>query len=416
MVRLEPALSSRLRVFGDSGGSQIRTIVFHEAMSSYKCLAADAHTADGVNPHFVVVDELHRHKSPELAEVLQKSTAARRQPVVIYTTTADYNRPSLCNTKLAYARHVRDNRGDESQPGYDPGFLPVIYECTKDDDWKSPDAWRKANPNMGVTVPEDFLARECKKAQETPSELNNFLRLHLNIVTDADESWIPMDLWDGCAREVNETALAGRTCFGALDLSSKLDISAWGLVFPPADSDPYWSVLVRLFIPEHSLEAREKKDRVPYRTWIRQGFLFTTTGDVVDYEAIKARVMEDHKRFDVREVAFDPWNANQIALQLQDLGAHPVEFGQGYKSMSEPAKEWERLVVQKRLAHGGHPVLRWMMGNTTIEKDPAGNIKPSKAKSTEKIDGIVAGIMGMGRAMVSDLGVSIYETQGIEAL
>lgn len=415
MVRQEPELSRRLRIYGDKGGSQMRSIVVEDDPSStYKCLASDANTADGSNPHFVIIDELHRHKTPELAEVLQKSTAARRQPLVIYTTTADYNRPSLCNTKLAYARTVRDNKGDPKAPGYAPSFLPVIYECHKDDDWKSPVVWFKANPNLGVTVTEDFLASECQKAQEMPTELNNFLRLHLNIVTDADEAWIPADRWDACGEAFDPAALEGRRAFGAFDLSSKVDLTAWVLLFPPTPEDEKYRLLCRFYVPAEAMHERERRDKVPYGTWARLGLLQTTPGDVIDYDFIEADVLADSKKYDVQEIAYDEWNATQTALHLQEKGLKMVSFGQGYKSMSEPAKEWEKLVIQGLLAHGGHQVLRWMMGNTMIERDPAGNIKPSKKRSPEKIDGVVAGVMALGRAMVTVNASSVYNKRGIE--
>lgn len=418
MVRAHPKLKKCMSVFGDQGGSQMRSITFASTMSAYRCLSADANTADGVNPHFVAVDEIHRHKSPQLAEVLQKSTAARLQPMVIYTTTADYNRPSLCNTKLAYARTVRDNKGDTASLGYDPGFLPVIFECPKecvsDGSWKTPAVWRLANPNMGVTLSEEFLARECQKAQEMPSELNNFLRLHLNIVTDSDVAWLPADLWDANKGVIVPEELAGRVCYGALDLSSKIDLTAWVKVFPPlGEADP-WIIAPTFWVPADTAIERERKDRVPYGVWIQQGFLERTPGSAIDYEFIKQRVRDDAKLFRIQEVAFDPWNAMQIAIQLGEEGIKCVEFGQGYKSMSEPSKEFEKLLRQKRIAHGGHPVLRWMAGNVMLEIDPAGNIKPSKAKSPNKIDGIVGAVMGLGRAILKG-GVkpSKYEREGL---
>ena len=416
MVRQEPELRDRLNVFGDKGGSQMRSIVLvDDPATAYKCMASDANTADGANPHFVAVDELHRHKSAELSEVLQKSTAARRQPLVIYTTTADYNRPSLCNTKLKYARSVRDNPGDEAKPGFDPSFLPVIYECTKEDDPEKVETWRKANPNLGVTITEDFLRREYHKAKETPSELNNFLRLHLNIVTDADEVWITFDKWDACNGAVNADELEGRRCYGALDLSSKIDITCWALIFPPEEGQTVWRFLPRFYVPDDNVTGRERRDHVPYSTWIRQGFMETTPGDVVDYDFIKAQIAADKDRFDIQEIAYDPWNATQIAIQLQEQGLMMVEFGQGYKSMSEPAKEVEKLVISRALAHGGNPVLRWMVGNCMIERDPAGNIKPSKAKSAEKIDGVVTLVMALGRGILQEQG-SVYESGGLSII
>lgn len=407
MVQQEPELSSRLRVYGGKGGTQHRSIVYAEAMSSYKCLAADSNTADGVNVHGAVVDELHRHKTPELAEILQKSTAARTQPLVVYTTTADYNRESLCNTKLKYARDVCMGTV------HDSSFLPVVFECDKDDDWKSPAVWRKANPNLDVTIPTDFLARECQKAVDTPSELNNFLRLHLNIVTDADEAFFDMAQWDECDSLTDN--LDGRPCYAGLDLSTTKDITAFVMVFPDDDGDTTsYDVLCRFWVPADTVDERERKDGVPYRGWVLSGHLQTTPGNVVDYDRIRAEIVELSKQHEMKEVAIDRWNSTQLQTQLLGDGLTVVQFGQGFASMTAPTKELEKLVVSGRLRHAGHPVLRWMAGNCMVENDAAGNLKPSKKKSSEKIDGIVALTMALGRAIVSEGdGQSVYETQGL---
>jgi len=413
MVRQESHLSERLTVYGARGGSVTKSIVYEDAFGSYKCLAADANTADGANVHMAAIDELHRHKTPELAEVLQKSTASRSQPLVIYTTTADYNRESLCNTKLKYARQVRDNGGRSTKPGFDPEFLPVIFEASTEDDWTDPAVWAKANPNMDVSVPKSFLARECRKAQDTPSELNNFLRLHLNIVTDSDVAFFPMQEWDAVGAEctVNEQELQGHDCFTGVDLSSTRDITAVVHCFP--DEDGGYSVLPRFFVPEHTARDRERKDGVPYSAWAREGFIELTSGNVVDYDVIHEHIKADGEQFHIREIAIDRWNSTQLQTQLIGDGFEVVPFGQGFASMSAPTKEIEKLVVEGTFNHGNNPVLRWMAKNTTAETDAAGNLKPSKKRSSEKIDGIVAAIMALGRAMVSEgEKESVYEKPG----
>ncbi len=226
----------------------------------------------------------------------------------------------------------------------------------------------------------------------------------------------PQEAWDKCKDPVDADALAGRECFGALDLSTKIDITAFVLVFPPNDADPKWRILPRFFIPSEGAERRERRDRVPYVTWARQKHIDTTDGNVVDYDVVKAAVAEACVKYQVREIAYDPWSATQIALQLQSEGATMVEFGQGFRSMSEPTKELEKLVLAGAVAHGGHPVLRWMANNTSVETDPAGNLKPSKKKSTDRIDGIVATVMALGRAIVQESGTSVYQDRGILVL
>ncbi len=193
-------------------------------------------------------------------------------------------------------------------------------------------------------------------------------------------------------------------------------MTAWVLLFPPTDDDDKWRVLPRFWIPGDNARKREQRDRVPYVTWGRQGFINLTDGNVVDYDAVKEQIRKDSVAFELLEIAYDPWAATQIALQLQADGANVVEFGQGYRSMSEPTKELEKLITSGLLAHGGHPVLRWMASNASAEIDPAGNIKPSKKKSTDRIDGIVALTMALGRAIVSPDETSVYEGRGLIAL
>lgn len=373
----------------------------------YKALSADADTKHGFNTHFVVVDELHAQPNRDLVDVLVTSTGSRTQPLIWYITTADIDRESICNEKYEYACKVRDGVIK------DASFLPVIYEALPDADWTSEDTWRLANPNLGVSVSLDYLRRECLRAREVPTYENTFKRLHLNMRTQQDVRWLPLDKWDLCNGVCDPAALAGRTCYVGLDLSTKHDITAAVKVFPPTPTDPLWRVLPRFYVPADRAEDRERKDRVPYMTWARQGLVTLTEGNVIDYEKVKADLIADASTYQVAEVAYDPWNATQIALQLQEAGATCVEFRQGYKSISEPSKELEKLILSHKIAHGGNPVLRWMAGNVAIDIDDAGNIKPSKKKSTERIDGIVALIMGLGRGIYSTVTECAYDTRGV---
>lgn len=416
MVRQEPFLADLLTVYGAKGGSQQKAIICEKWMAAYKCLCADADTGDGVNPHFAAIDELHRHASSELAEVLQKSTAARKQPLVIYTTTADYNRPSLCNTMVKRARQVRDNKGDHAQPGYDPAFLPAVYEADAKDDWKAPATWRKANPNLGVTVTEEFLSRECLKAQEMPTELNNFKRLHLNIVTDADEAWMPADLWNRCsglcdgekpeqwrARMLDK--LKGRPCYLGGDLSAKIDLTALVQIFPPLEERGKWIIMPWFWIPEETAKRREEIDRVPYRTWARLGFIELSEGNEVDQQAIREKVKSLDAVYPMKEMGYDEWNALKLSQELRSIDGYEdrmVVVRQGSRTLSDPMKEVEAMVAGSRIEHGANPVMDWMMGNVMAKRDANGNIQPDKDKSVNKIDGPVALFTGMARALVGN--------------
>lgn len=383
MIAREPELASRCRVY-----RTFKSIEFGGG-SFYRALSADAETKHGYNSHVVVVDELHAQPNRDLVDVLRTSTGTRKQPLIVYITTAGYDRHSICYEIYDYACRVRD--GIVS----DASFLPVIYEAAEGDDWTDPAIWRKANPNLGVSVSLDYLERECARAKETPVYENTFRRLHLNQWTEQDVRWLPMDKWDTCTGNIGHGDLEGCECYGGLDLSSTTDTSAFVLYFPAEHACLRWT-----WIPGDNAHQRERRDRVPYVTWARQGLVELTPGNVIDYDYIRAKVGELGKVYRIKEIAFDRWNASQLVQQLMGDGFEMVEFGQGFASMSAPSKELEKLVLQGQLQHGGDPVLRWMASNAAAEIDAAGNVKPSKKKSTERIDGIVALVMAIGRAIV----------------
>lgn len=405
MVEADDALHQRSKPYTNS-------IVFHESGSSLKCISAEAYSKHGMNAHGIIIDELHAQPNRDLVDVLTTSTGARRQPLVILITTADFDRESICNEKYLYACSVRDGSNDPD--GFrDVSFLPVIYEALPDDDWTDPDVWRKANPNLGVSVSMEYMETECKKAQATPTYENTFKRLHLNLRTQQDVRWLPMAKWDACAGvEVDAEALIGQECFGGLDLASTTDITAFSLVFRASDGSV--KVLPYFWIPQEGMREREKRDRVPYEVWVRQGLVEVTPGNVLDYDRVRERINELGELYNIREIAFDRWNATQLSTQLDGDGFTMVKFGQGFHDMSAPSKELERLIISGQLYHGGNPVLRWMADNAAAETDAAGNVKPSKKKSTQKIDGIVATVMGLGRSMLMpELKPSVYERDDV---
>lgn len=413
MVIQESELRSRCRVFN----GQAKSITREDVMSFYRPIASEATASHGQNTHLAVIDELHALKDRELYDVLKTSMGARRQPLLVSITTADFEREgSICNELHGYASQVRD--GVVS----DPYFLPVIYEATSKDDWKSEETWRKCNPNLGISISTDSFSEACQKAQTIAAYENTFKRLHLNIRTEQDVRWLALETWDRCGQEsIDEDELAGRACFAGVDLSTTTDVSACVLVFPPecegscTTNDGTFDVLPFFWVPRAGAEKRSKKDRVDYVKWIRDGYMFATDGDVVDYDAIREHLRLLAERYNICEVAIDRWNSTQLQTQLMGDGMNVVQFGQGFASMTAPTKELEKLIIANRLRHGSNPVLRWMASNVSVEQDAAGNMKPSKKKSAEKIDGIVALIMALGRSMVSEVrAASVYETRGIE--
>ena len=262
----------------------------------------------------------------------------------------------------------------------------------------------------------DKVEAACESAKQNTGEENSFRQLRLNQWVKQAVRWMPMEKWDACAFPVNPDELEGRVCYGGLDLSSTTDLTAFVLVFPPIDDDEPYYVLPYFWVPEETLDLRVKRDHVPYDIWERQGFIKTTEGNVVHYGFIEQFIAELGEKYNIREIAFDRWGAVQMVQNLEGMGFTVVPMGQGFVSMSPPTKELMKLTLEKKIAHGGHPVLRWNMDNICIRTDPAGNIKADKAKSTEKIDGAIALIMALDRALRCGQGEtieSVYDERGI---
>ena len=252
-----------------------------------------------------------------------------------------------------------------------------------------------------------------RKAQETPADENMFRQLRLNQWVKQSVRWMPMDKWDACGGAVNEHELEGRACYAGLDLSSTSDLTALVLVFPPRDGEEPYTVLPYFWLPEETLPLRVRRDHVMYDQWQRQGFIQTTEGNVVHYGFIEQFILKLGERFNIREIAYDRWNATMMVQALEDDGFTMVPFGQGFRDMSPPTKELMRLVLEKKLRHGAHPVLRWNMDNVFVRTDPAGNLKIDKEKSTEKVDGAVALVMALDRALKNQGGGSVYDERGL---
>lgn len=401
MVESSPTLARKAQVYR-------RSIIVPSTRSAYRVLSADAYTKHGLNAHGVVFDELHVQPNRDLWDVLTTSTGARRQPLVVAITTAGYDRESICWEIHEYGRQILEGIIE------DPSFFTYIAAAEQEDDWLSEEIWAKANPNLGVSVKLDYLRSEARKAQLTPAYQNTFRRLHLNQWTQQETRWLPLDRWDACDAPINAKLLEGSPCYGGLDLASSSDIASFVLVFPsePGENERY-ALLPFFWIPEENMIERARKDRVPYDAWVRDGLINATVGNVIDYAFIVQAIEELGERYDIREITFDRWGAFQVSQALEGAGFEMVGFGQGFASMANPTKELLRLVLDGRLAHGGHRVLRWMADNMVVSTDAAGNVKPNKAKSREKIDGIVAGIMGLDRAMRHVEAGSVYEERGL---
>ena len=340
--------------------------------------------------------------------MLHGSGDARKQPLFFLITTAGTDRNSICWEVHSKAKDIIEGRK------HDKSFYPVIYGAEDDDDWGDEKVWYKANPSLGVTVDIDKLKTAFNSAKENPAEENLFRQLRLNQWVKQNVRWMPMDAWDKCDFAVNAEKLLGRECYGGLDLSSSTDITAFVLVFPPTADDDKYSILPYFWIPEDTIDLRVRRDHVPYDTWLGRGQVIATEGNVIHYGYIENFIEDLGTKYHIKEIAFDRWGAVQMVQNLEGMGFTVVPFGQGFKDMSPPTKELMKLVLEQKIAHGGNVPLRWMMDNVYVRTDPAGNIKMDKEKSTERIDGAVATVMALDRAIRNEGSIdSVYNERGI---
>lgn len=372
--------------------------VVHPASGSYIAVVSSVGDAQhGANIHNGIVDELHLYKSPDLVEAIETGTGSRRQPLIVFITTADSGKP---NTIYARKRErieqlARGALTDESTYG-------VIWACDPDDDPHAESTWRKANPGFGISPTRAYLKRKSTAAEQSPAELAAFQRLHLGLRTKQETKYLTLASWDVNAGMVVEPDLAGRTAYGGLDLGSTSDLTSLAWVFP--DGSGGYDVLWRYWAPEASLPELNRRTAGGAQVWVRHGRLVLTEGNVTDYGFVESQIVRDLDVFEVAELGFDPWNATDLTNRLLAQGAPMVEVRQGYASMSPPLKEIKRLLTEgttesPRLRHGGNPVSRWMLDNLAVAMNPAGDVKPDKGAAADKIDGMSALNTAMSRAM-----------------
>ena len=404
MVEMSPALMRR---------SKIRTagkrIINYRNAGFYQVLSAETGTKHGLNVSGLVFDEIHAQPNRKLYDVLTKGSGdAREQPLFFIITTAGNDKNSICYELHTKALDLMAGRKKEST------FYPVVYGLEHEEDWTDEANWYKANPSLGHTIQIDRVREAYRNAVENPAEENVFKQLRLNIWTSASIRWIPEQVYDKGNLPMDRDALRGRLCYGGLDLSSTSDITALVLAFPPRTEEEKYILLPFFWLPEDTLELRCRRDHVLYDVWQNQGFIQTTEGNVIHYGFIEKFIERLGETYHIREIAYDRWNATQMVQNLEDMGFTMVPFGQGFKDMSPPSKELFKLLMEGNINHGGNPVLKWMAGNVVMRQDPAGNIKPDKEKSVEKIDGIVASIMALDRCIRNGTGSgSVYDERGV---
>lgn len=404
MVQMSRPLEKRSKIMGAT-----KRIVNYSNAGFYQVLSAETGTKHGLNVSGLVFDEIHAQPNRHLYDVLTKGSGdAREQPLFFIITTAGTDRNSICYELHTKALDILNGRKK------DTSFYPVVYGLSDEDDWNDEANWRRANPSLGHTIGIDRVREAYQQALDNPAEENVFKQLRLNMWTSSSVAWIPEHVYAKGNDPIQYESLKGRSCYAGLDLSSTSDITAFVLVFPPRFEEENYIVLPYFWLPEDTLELRCRRDHVLYDVWERQGYIKTTEGNVVHYGFIEKFIEDLSEIYHIKEIAFDRWNATQMVQNLEGMGLTMVPFGQGYKDMSPPSKELYKLMMEGKIQHGGHPVLKWMGQNVVMRQDPAGNVKPDKEKSVEKIDGIVALIMGLDRSIrhQTDEG-SVYDERGI---
>lgn len=377
-------------------------IVQTSTASKFTALASDSNSLDGLNIHFAAVDELHAHKTREVYDVLETGTGKRPQSMLWSITTAGSDRAGICYELRTYTTKVLSGViEDESHFG-------IIFTIDDGDDWTDESSWRKANPNWGVSVQPDVVAQLAAKAMQMPAAQANFKTKHLDVWVNADQAWMDMRAWDRCADEsLTLEQFAGETCYVGLDLASKTDIAARVAIFPKqVDGQTHYYLFGRYFLPEQAVEDGRNSQ---YRGWVVQNLVTVTPGDVLDFQAVEDDVMALSSSHQVAEVAYDPWQATQLAQRLQANGATTVEFRNTVGNFSAPMKELDALARSGRLHHNGDPVLTWMVSNVVCHTDAKENIYPRKERPENKIDGVIAVITALGRAMVAQSTSSFWE-------
>lgn len=409
MVEAAPALRSELKIIR----STKRIVRRGEPNSFIAAISADGAAQDGISPHGVVIDELHRWRtgrSYELMNVLTKGTAARRQPLVFEITTSGSTEDE---SPLAWLEHERVRHiaaGDFE----DPSFYGQIHGAAPGDDWTDPETWRRANPSLesnGGFLKLEKLAAECRAAINQPSLAAAFKRYHLGLWLSTETEWLPQEAWKACAGQ--RKPLVERPCYLGLDLSERIDLTSLVLLFP--DEDGAYDVLPFFWMARERIRERELADRVPYGIWAQQGYLEATEGDVIDLRDIKRKIAWAAECFSVQEIAFDPHHALQLSIELtEELGLKCIPVPQRFSHMSEPTKRMLSLALEHKFRHEGHPILNWNVNCLRVKGDGNDNVrpvKPDRFESSKRIDGAVALILALSRAIFHR--VSAYETRGL---
>lgn len=365
--------------------------------SVFRPLPANAENLDGLNPSAVLYDELHAARKRDVWDVMETALGARLQPLLSAITTAGYVMDGICTDIRKYLVSVLEGRREDDQ------FFGYIYTLDDGDSPTDERVWIKANPGLGHSKTVDYMRTMARKAVALPSAMVNFKTKDLNLWCGSAEGWFDMMVWDRCGRRrFDPESLKGRRCYGGLDLASTRDLTAFVLLFPPADSDPDgdWHMLCWFWCPEEKVKASEGEDVAPYSAWVKAGWLVATPGNVTDYGPVRKTILQAKLDFELVEVGFDRWNAQEVSTDMLAADVPMVEVPQNTGGMYPGSKLLELLVYSGRLLHNNNPVLRYCADNVALLFDSNDNFRPDKRRSRPngRIDGIVAGCMAGSRA------------------
>jgi phage terminase large subunit-like protein len=403
--------------YKDTFGVQLNAhnICQPSSASKFEPLSAEADTLDGLNIHCALVDELHAHRTREIYDVLETGTGARSQSLLLSITTAGSNRAGICYEIRTYLTKILDHVGDF----VDESFFGIIYTIDDDDDWTDPEAWKKANPNWGVSVMPEVVAQLAYKAMQMPAAQNNFKTKHLNVWVNADVAWMDMRAWDKCADPALKVEqFTGEPCTVGIDMASKIDLTPMMRVFTRMqknaknEDEAHYYAFGRYYLPEDAIAESANSQ---YSGWVNSGLLVPTPGNITDYDYLELDLKEWASTFQISEVAYDPFQATQFSTRMSAEGFTMVEMRPTVLNFSEPMKELEALVLSGRFHHDGDPVLAWAVSNVVCHLDKKDNIYPTKERPENKIDPVVALIMALARAILGS-GTSVYETRGLLTL
>jgi len=407
MIKQDDALLKRVRPI------ESRKVLNHPGTSSVlKAISTEAYSKHGLNVSFFLADEVHAWPAVEarkLFKVVTDSMVKRDEPLTVVISTAGEGQGGLSWDLWDYSHKVAAGEI------IDPTFAPIIFAADPTADWRDEAGWRAANPaiDAGFCSLEE-LRIKARRIEHFPSEVADFKQFHLNMWRDgASLPWIDLETYDKVAKMANLDELTGRPCFVGVDLSSVEDLTAVVAVFPDVaeDGSMTYDVLATFFLPEARLAKKGDNDKADYIKWKDAGYLRVTEGNVIDHSAVVAHVVELAEKYSVREVAIDRWNSTAVTVSLQAEGLTVAAFGQGFASMAAPVKELKRAILNGQFRHGANPLLRMCFANVAIEKDPADNEKFTKSKARGRIDGAVAAAMAIGRALASETGPSVYESE-----